>query len=83
MGLAYELISSENLAKHVIDFAQRLVRTNSSHAMMLTKQMITKLHTMSLTDSLTFASDMNARARETDDFKRGIASFLNKEKIAW
>ena len=83
MGLVYELISSDDLPKHVIDFAQRLVHTNSSHAMMLTKQMITKLHTMSLTDSLVFASDMNARARESDDFKRGIASFLNKEKIVW
>jgi methylglutaconyl-CoA hydratase len=51
--------------------------------MMLTKQMITKLHTMSLLDSLAFASDMNARARETEDFKRGVGSFLNKEKIIW
>jgi methylglutaconyl-CoA hydratase len=51
--------------------------------MMLTKQMITKLQAMSLQESLSFASDMNARARESDDFKRGISSFLNKENLTW
>ena len=66
-----------------MDFAKRLVRTNSSHAMMLTKQMTTKLYSMSLQESLSFAADMNARARESDDFKRGVASFLNKENIEW
>jgi methylglutaconyl-CoA hydratase len=38
---------------------------------------------MSLLESLAIAADMNARARESDDFKRGIQSFLNKEKPAW
>lgn len=83
MGMVHEVIASSDLEKHVIDFARRLIQTNSSHAMMLTKQMITKLHSMSLEESLAFAADMNARARESDDFKRGIASFLNKDKISW
>jgi methylglutaconyl-CoA hydratase len=83
MGLLHEVVSSNSLETHVMDFAKRLVHTNSPHAMMLTKQMITKLYTMSLQESLAFAADMNARARESDDFKRGITSFLNKEKITW
>lgn len=82
-GLVFEIIESENLEARVMEFAKRLIRTNSSHAMMLTKQMITKLHSMSLLESLSIAADMNARARETDDFKRGIQSFLNKEKPSW
>ena len=82
-GLVHEIVSGENLERHVMDFTTRLIHTNSAHAMMITKQMITKLHAMSLQESLAIAADMNARARESDDFKRGIASFLNKEKIQW
>src|SRR5687767_4105996 len=81
MGLIHEIVPAEKLEKHVMDFATRLIQSNSTHAMMLTKQMITKLQAMSLQESLSIAADMNARARETEDFKRGIASFLNKEKI--
>ena len=83
IGLVYEIVESDRLDSTVMDFVKKLIETNSSQAMMLTKQMITKLHSMSLLESLAIASDMNARARETDDFKRGIRSFLNKEKPSW
>jgi methylglutaconyl-CoA hydratase len=83
MGLVHEIVFGDVLEQHVMEFALRLIQTNSSHAMMLTKQMLTKLQAMSLQESLSIAADMNARARESDDFKRGIASFLNKEKIQW
>jgi methylglutaconyl-CoA hydratase len=29
------------------------------------------------------AVQINARVRESDDFKKGVASFLKKEKIKW
>jgi methylglutaconyl-CoA hydratase len=83
IGLIHQVVEKTALEKTVMDYAKKLVRTNSSHAMMLTKQMITKLYSMSLEESLAFAADMNARARETDDFKRGINAFLNKEKLEW
>lgn len=83
IGLVYDIVSIEKLDGRVWDFATGLIRTNSLQAMMLTKQMITKLHSMSLLESLSIAADMNARARETEDFKRGIQAFLNKEKPAW
>jgi methylglutaconyl-CoA hydratase len=82
-GLLYEIVAGAKLDVHVMDFAKKLIETNSAQAMMLTKQMITKLHSMSLLESLSIAADMNARARETVDFKHGIQSFLNKQKPAW
>ena len=82
-GLVYEIVEGGSLESRVMGFAKKLVETNSSHAMTLTKQMLTKLHSMSLLESLAIAADMNARARETEDFKRGIQSFLNKEKPSW
>jgi len=33
--------------------------------------------------ALEHAATMNAEARATDDCKKGIAAFLNKEKISW
>ena len=82
-GLVYEIVESSSLDSRVMDFSKKLVESNSSQAMMLTKQMLTKLHSMSLLESLAIAADMNARARETEDFNRGIQSFLNKEKPSW
>jgi methylglutaconyl-CoA hydratase len=82
-GLVYEIVDGGALESRVMEFAKKLVETNSSHAMMLTKQMLTKLHSMSLLESLAIAADMNARARETEDFKRGIEAFLNKQKPQW
>jgi methylglutaconyl-CoA hydratase len=83
MGLIHQVVEKKDLEKVVIEYAKKLIHTNSSHAMMLTKQMTTKLYSMSLEESLAFAADMNARARESGDFKRGINAFLNKEKLAW
>jgi methylglutaconyl-CoA hydratase len=51
--------------------------------MALTKQMIAKVQSLPLDEALAFASEMNAKARGSDDCKRGINSFLNKEKINW
>ena len=38
---------------------------------------------MSLEDGLNFAVEENAKARLSEDYKKGISSFLNKEKINW
>jgi methylglutaconyl-CoA hydratase len=34
-------------------------------------------------EALDYAAEMNAEARMTDDCKKGIATFLAKEKIKW
>jgi methylglutaconyl-CoA hydratase len=36
-----------------------------------------------LKKALGYAAEMNATARGTDDCKKGISSFLNKEKLVW
>src|SRR5688500_2703605 len=55
IGLIHQVVEKTALEKTVMEYAKKLVRTNSSHAMMLTKQMITKLYSMSLEESLAFA----------------------------
>jgi methylglutaconyl-CoA hydratase len=38
---------------------------------------------MSLEDALNYAAEKNALTRDTEDCRRGINSFLNKEKLNW
>ncbi len=83
LGLVNKVIASNEIENHVETFAQRLIDTNSQHAMMLTKKMIADVQTMTLEEALTFASKMNATARESDDCKKGIDAFLSKKKISW
>ena len=49
----------------------------------ITKKLIANLQNMSLEDGLNFAVEENAKARLSEDYKKGISSFLNKEKINW
>ena len=75
--------SAEELEDSVNQFAKQLCETNSAQSMALTKQMIAEIQTMPLEDALYYAAEMNAKARGTDDCKKGIGAFLNKEKIVW
>ena len=83
IGLINYVVEPDLLEKIVFDFANKLITTNSVTSMALTKKMIADLPGMSLSDALSYASSMNSKARETDDCKRGIEAFLNKEKIIW
>jgi len=83
MNLVYRIVEKETLDNEVSGFAKNLITNNSSHALMLTKQMMASVQSMKLEDALTFASKMNANARSSDDCKKGIDSFLKKEKINW
>jgi len=83
MGLVYHITEKETLDQEVSSFALRLITSNSSHALMLTKQMIASVQSMKLEDALVLASKMNANARGSDDCKKGIDAFLKKEKFNW
>ena len=50
---------------------------------MITKQLINETTNPGLEKRLDIAVEMNAKVRESDDFKKGVGSFLNKEKIKW
>lgn len=83
LGLINQVVAPEKLEIEVGAFAKKLVESNSTQSMKLTKQMISKVQSLSVEDALQYAAEMNAHARGTDDCKKGIAAFLNKEKIRW
>ena len=45
--------------------------------------MLANVQSMDVNKALEYAAQTNAKARATDDCKRGIAAFLNKEKLSW
>jgi methylglutaconyl-CoA hydratase len=83
MGLVHYIHAKDELAGEVKDFALQLIESNSAYAIGVTKQMIAKVQSLPIEEALRFASEMNAKARGSDDCKRGIAAFLNKEKVNW
>lgn len=83
MGLVTEVVETEVLEERVKEFALRLCRQTSSQSIALTKKMIADVQQMNLVDGLAYASRMNAIARSSEDCKKGIQAFLNKEKLVW
>ncbi|MBF9255393.1 enoyl-CoA hydratase/isomerase family protein [Pontibacter sp. 172403-2] len=82
-GLVNFVVPAEELEGHVLAFAQKLCTENSRQSMEVTKEMIARVQEMSLEDGLTYASEMNAVARGSEDCRRGIAAFLNKVPQVW
>ena len=83
MGLINKVVPSEKLESEVMALAKKLADGNSGQSMKLTKELIAKVQSLPLNEALGFAAEMNAHARSTEDCKRGIAAFLNKEKLTW
>ena len=83
IGLINYIVDKEKIESEVLEFSHRLIHTNSSNSMELTKQMMASIQSLPLEDALTFASTMNAKARASEDCIKGIQAFLNKEKIQW
>lgn len=82
-GLINHVVQVVDLEQHVLQLAKKLVETNSAESMKLTKRMIAEIPSKTIGEALSYATEMNAHARGTDDCKRGIAAFLNKEKLTW
>ncbi len=80
MGLINWSVQADDLDRAVEEFSKKLIKKNSGQSMTLTKQMIASVQEMGLEQGLNHAAETNAKARATEDCKKGIASFLNKEK---
>lgn len=83
VGLVNHIVDLKVLEGKVQEFALSLCRNNSGQSMALTKKMIGEIQGMELIQAAGYAAEMNAKARDTNDCKRGIAGFLNKESIIW
>ena len=83
----YNLINfiseEDKIEEEVATFATRLCTQNSLSSMTMTKELISRVQDLALDASLDLAAEMNAKARETDDCRRGIEAFLEKTSVSW
>lgn len=82
-GLITFVTDKSEIEQKVQEFSLNLCEQTSANALMVTKQLIGQTTNPILDKSLEIAVHINARVRESADFKKGTASFLNKESITW
>ena len=77
------LHSPETLDEAVDKVAATMVHKCSESSLSNTKKLINMVQDENIYDSLQKAAEMNAESRATEDCKKGISAFLNKEKVIW
>ena len=82
-GLITEIIEADSIEDYVHNWAVKMIESSSGNSLAMIKNMYNTIDGLSLEEALDFACKMNASARETEDCKRGIYAFLNKEKFSW
>ena len=82
-GLINFISEKTAIAEEVNQYAEKLVSKTSGESVSLTKRLINLAQNSTLEESLEQAVQFNATARGSQDCKRGIAAFLNKEKLDW
>ena len=82
LGLVNEVVDADALDQRVLELAQTLA-ANSPESLAATKRLLAAQNKAWLDAAITQALEANAKARETADFKEGIAAFLEKRKPVW
>lgn len=86
-ALQYNLItfvtSADEINQSVAGFALDLCSNCSAESLKVTKELINKTTFRDIENMLAEAAEINAKARSGDDFKKGVNSFLNKQKTNW
>ncbi|HSL90892.1 MAG TPA: enoyl-CoA hydratase/isomerase family protein [Ignavibacteriaceae bacterium] len=79
---AYEISLANYLSDNVLDEAKRVAATinkNSALSTGITKKMIYSISDMNPDTAIDFCVNLNVISRTSDEFKKGIQKFLNKE----
>lgn len=79
MGFINYSVKKDELDKKVNEISESLMK-NYSSSIALIKEMFSNVSNMHVEQALEFACDLNAKTRMTDDCKKGIAEFLEKNK---
>lgn len=82
LGLVNEILDAPELMTRAEALAQQLLQ-NSPESLRATKRLLSMQSKERLDRELATAVEWNAKARETDDFREGIASFLAKRAPVW
>lgn len=82
-GLITFVTNKEDISLNVKKFALSLCNEASANSLMVTKQLVGQITNPELDKMLSDAVQINARVRESEDFKKGVAAFISRKKINW
>jgi len=82
-GLINFIVNKEDISISVAAYAQKIVQGTSANSIALSKELLTSVQDLSLDEGLKLAVSLNVKTRSSAECKRGIAAFLNKEKLEW
>jgi methylglutaconyl-CoA hydratase len=83
MGLVNYVVPETEIEHFGMSLAFELSKNCSSSSLGLIKELLSRIHGMSVADALSYAANLNALTRMTDDCKKGIEAFLKKEPMKW
>jgi methylglutaconyl-CoA hydratase len=81
-GLVNEIVEPEQLLERASELARELMQ-NSPSSLRVTKNLINGFIAAHLEQQIASAIQENAAIRSTQDFREGVASFLEKRKPRW
>ena len=76
-GLVSEVVEAQQLAARAAELAAELAAL-PTRGIAMTKQLIDRASSSSLEEQLEREADLQARATQTEDFREGVAAFLEK-----
>jgi methylglutaconyl-CoA hydratase len=82
LGLVNEVLALNSLDERVQALA-KVLAANSPESLAATKRLMAAQNKAWLDAAIAEAMEANAQARETEDFREGVASFLEKRKPRW
>ncbi|MCX6135700.1 MAG: enoyl-CoA hydratase-related protein [Ignavibacteriales bacterium] len=83
MGLVNYVVPETDIDHFGENLALELAKNCSSSSLGLIKELFSRIHGMSVSDALSYAANLNALTRMTEDCKKGIDAFLKKEPVKW
>ncbi len=83
IGLVNFVVPETEIEQFGFNLAAEIVKNCSPSSLGLIKELLSRMHGMSAADGLSYASNLNALTRMTDDCKKGIDAFLKKEPVKW
>lgn len=82
-GLINFILPADEIDAGVLEYALLKVNAVSTNSISLTKKLLNAAQNLSLEEGLELAVNLNIQTRSSEDCKRGISAFLNKEKLKW
>ncbi|HKF20151.1 MAG TPA: enoyl-CoA hydratase-related protein [Candidatus Angelobacter sp.] len=82
LGLVNEIVEPDQLLHRAHELARQLME-NSPASLRTTKALLSRYTKEQLDRQLAWAIHENAAIRQTEDFKEGVTSFLEKRKPKW